>query len=108
MAGHIPTYPVDATTYSVHPHHRDRNHEKSQWTIAVDDEVTSFRNAKTSEWLVNDRGWGIFPVTGNPNYLGVTKDGVTRLVIAKFVFDENQNNWHGYPANHMENQHDIP
>lgn len=108
MTNPVPTCHVGTTTYSFHTHHRDRNPAKSQWSISSDNELDSFKNAMNSEWLINNNGWGIFPITGNPDYLGVAKDQITQLLIAKFVFDENRNNWHGYPANHIEKAQDIP
>ena len=108
MTNHVKTCSVDDTTYTIHPHHRDKNPSKSQWSISPDNEIATFTNAKLSCWLINDSGWGVFPVSGTPTYLGVSKDQTTQLIIAKFVFNESNNNWHGYPANHIENVQDIP
>lgn len=108
MATPVQTFEIAATKYSIHPHHRNGHPEKSQWTIDVGDEVESFTKAQSQQWLAGDRGWGVFPTTGLPNYVGVGVNRTVRLVIAKFVLDEPHNVWHGYPANHVDNERDIP
>jgi len=44
--------------------------------------------------------------TGRPEYLGVAQDHATQIFIAKFVGAGGV--WHGYPADHQQNQRDIP
>lgn len=93
--------------YAIHPHHRNGNPKKSQWIISEEAEVSCFKRSFLSEWLNNSVGWGLHIVNGNASALGLAVDRTTYLVFSKFVTD-NQVNWHGYPANHVSNQHDIP
>lgn len=93
--------------YFIHPQHRNGNPNKSQWTITPNNEFESFKHAANSNWLTSCVGWGVFPITGAPDYLGVATDRITRLVIAKFV-PYQETLWHGYPANHIEKEQDIP
>ena len=94
-------------TYRPHPHHRNRMPGKSQWTIPVADEITCFKRAATSGWLLNLAGWGLHIPNKNPDWLGVAQDHSTQVFIAKFV-GRQQNQWHGYPADHCRNAQDIP
>lgn len=104
----VPTHPVQNTNYLIHPHHRNRNPEKSQWTVTHQEELQSFTRALAAEWTVDSFGWGVHVVNGVASYLGIAVDKTTSLIIAKFIKDGVMNQWHGYPANHVENQQDIP
>lgn len=93
-------------TYAPNPVHRNRTMGKSQWSITINDENVSFSRAVANAWLIGQQGWGLHYPTGRPEYLGVAQDHVTQVFIAKFVGAGGV--WHGYPADHQQNQHDIP
>ena len=57
--------------------------------------------------LAHRNGWlGSSLCAGKPDYLGVARDHITRVFVAKFTGDENV--WHGYPADHRGSHRDIP
>lgn len=101
--------------YVINAQHRDGNPNKSQWIISEDDESVCFR------WAANDLTvlhlesqkicWGLYVVEDQLEYLGTSARNESNcnecLFIAKFVGDHGVN-WHGYPANHVANPHDIP
>lgn len=91
--------------------HRNGNPNKSQWTINEAEERKSFRRAFNSWRDSNHTCWGLHFEDGHVAYLGKTKRSAPEqrdLFIAKFI-DGNRNNiWHGYPADHVLNQQDIP
>ena len=94
--------------YSHHPDHRNRTKNKSQWLITLDEETTCFRSSLNQGWLFNNIGWGLHFQDGNLTYLGFAQDHGTRVFVAKFVDSNNQQSWHGYPADHRRNLADIP
>jgi hypothetical protein len=85
------------------------NPKKSRWTVSKNDEATIFQCAASWLWLVecSGCGWGLHTDAHGLQYLG-TVPGEKPSFIAKFVSDSNHNAWHGYPADHMSNSHDIP
>jgi len=91
---------ANGVTYQCHPHHRNRNPNKSQWTITETEEIGCFRLTWVSAWIVDSAGWGLHLVNGSPDYLGMAQDRHTRVFIAKFVSNGGQAEWHGYPADH--------
>lgn len=92
--------------YSFVSYHRDGTKKKSQWTITKAEELICFQTAHDRAWLLPAKGWGLHFVDSEPDYLGVAQDHITRVLIAKF--QENQGNWHGYPADYQRNNQDIP
>ncbi len=46
-------------------------------------------------------------LTFSPVSVALPPDQI-RLFIAKFVDSNKNNKWHGYPANHVKNNQDIP
>lgn len=93
--------------YSVNPHHRNGNVNKSQWTISEADEIRSFELASANGWLLAEKGWSLHFVDLTATWLGVAKDRTTQLFVAKFVGGQ-EIDWHGYPADYRNNNHDIP
>ena len=96
--------------YEVNPVHRNGMPTKSQWAIPEAHEVDSFTNALANTWVGHGIGigWGLHLVNGRAAYLGVAKDRVTNLLIARFVDGTRTQNWHGYPADHQANAQDVP
>lgn len=94
-------------SYVINTQHRDRNPNKSQWTVAETDERSLF-NVAISEWLEisSNNAYGIKKTGASLDVLGICVDRTTNLKIAKFKGD--QDVWHGYPANYRINQHDKP
>ncbi len=109
MVSFLATFVIaPGVTYGVHPHHRNGAHGKSQWDISEGQERDVFVNARNQNWLLQDMGWGLHLVAGQVSYLGRAQDRQRRIFVAKFV-DGNQNQfWHGYPADHQRNPGDIP
>ena len=93
-------------TYSPNPQHRNRTPEKSQWSISLAQEIAYFNTTYANQWIDNNNGWGLHYSEGRLDYLGLAQDYITRVFIAKFVGD--RGTWHGYPADHQQNQQDIP
>jgi hypothetical protein len=80
---------------------------KAQWKISERDEELSFIGAWRAGWRLDTVAWGFHFVAGQPQYLGVVEDHLTKTFFAKFVRDPNHVAWHGYPAN-QHNPQDIP
>ena len=109
-------YQIGNGVYYVHKmDHRDQSYEKSQWTITEVEERTCFTFAHQSNWSEPGKNYnccGLYiDVKSQVTYLGVSKPNgpeKIEIFIAKFV-DGNKNSiWHGYPANHVKNNQDIP
>lgn len=97
-------------TYWVHPHHRDKRPNKSQWTIIPDEEFECFVKATHL-----DKSFGLYLKGGNPHILGKRKRKAIQegkddaeLYIARFVHDAANKLWHGYPADGELGDQDIP
>lgn len=99
---------VHECTYTYHPQHRDRTPTKSQWTIVKNDELQSFRLLLQNKWIADGYGWSIHLVDDGVNFLGLSSDGTSNLLVAKYSHDNEHNDWHGYPANHIFYARDIP
>ena len=103
--------------YIINPNHRNNNCHKSQWKINKNDELSLFNLTYNSQWILTDNknksiGFGIKKNGVNQiELLGYSATiygqlRVRELKIAKFV--ENQNIWHGYPADYLLNKADTP
>ncbi len=95
--------------------HRNGSPKKSQWIITKDEERSSFKRAFNSKWIVlshSESYWGLhFDEHDQVANLGISKSsGPDRfaIFIAKFVDGNKNDKWHGYPANHVMNNQDIP
>ena len=109
MVTSLATYTIEpGVTYGVHPHHRNRSPQKSQWDISRDQELDVFVNARDQHWLSKDLGWGLHIVRARVAYLGKAQDRTRRLFMAKFVDGNRDQKWHGYPADHQRRPSDIP
>lgn len=95
-------------TYIHKTDHRNRSARKSQWTISEQDERTCFVLMYDSKWYEGNCGWSLNLNNGIINYLGVSFIRQRRLFLAKFVDGNNNQRWHGYPADHISNEQDIP
>lgn len=93
--------------YTSNIQHRNGNPEKSQWTISTVYEESSFQLSIHNNWLLNTHGWGLHLVSGQPTIVGIAKDRTNNVFFAKFV-GADKINWHGYPADYRNNNHDIP
>lgn len=91
--------------------HRNGNPHKSQWTIIEADERTCFHRSRRAWGNPAYCCWGLHLVNEQAEYLGMSKRAASeqrRLFIAKFVDGNRNGKWHGYPADHVANQQDIP
>lgn len=99
--------------YAPKADHRDNTQAKSQWTISPAEEVACFNRTIEKEWVGPPHvAWGLhFNAAGIAQYLGtsaLTHGEAYELFLAKFI-DGNQNDtWHGYPADPSRHQQDIP
>ena len=97
--------------YIIHPHHRNRNRQKSQWEIVEADERAVFDRSITFNWLIGDVGWGLHLINNSASILGksaLSAGPVRKLGIAKFVASNKPVKWHGYPADICRRQSDAP
>lgn len=107
---------IDENVFYIHKiDHRNHSSEKSQWKITENEERVCFKRAYTAKWNAlgyNYNYWGLhFNEMGRVDYLGISKfSGPERydIFIAKFVDGNKNSKWHGYPANHVQNNQDIP
>ena len=99
---------VSNQNYTIKLDHRNKTKDKSQWIVSHHDEVAIFKDAYTRTWVSEDNAWGVFFNKGEIDYLGIAQNRVTQVFIAKFVNDVNHNTWHGYPADHVSHNQDIP
>lgn len=91
-----------------HPHHRNGNPKKSQWSITTVEEVAVFANALAEGWFGTTAGWGLHPPGSTPLYLGVAVDRAIGLFIARFVVSARHADWHGYPFDHRDSAREGP
>jgi len=99
----VQTYNIEpGVSYQCHPHHRNNNPRKSQWSITPPEEVACFKQTWDEDWFADDIGWGLHIVNTVINYLGVASDRTTELILAKFVCNNPRSEWHGYPADHTQ------
>lgn len=96
------------TTYIISSKHRSTgNPNKTVWTLDFDDEVECFTYSKTSNWIQDNCGWGIKVINSILQYIGHNFENEA-LKLAKFV-DGNENDiWHGYPADYLRKSQDRP
>jgi hypothetical protein len=99
---------TESVSYSVHPSHRNRAIGKSQWTVSETTEKNVFARMLDNEWIQGNVGWGVHVNRERLQYVGVSADGQRKLVLAKFVDGNANNEWHGYPADHQRSNSDIP
>ncbi len=99
---------TDNPLYVIHPHHRNGMRTKSQWTIPQPEEMSCFSDSYLTIWRTHGAGWGLHVINLTPNFLGISKDQLRNLFIAKFVCKAGQQEWHGYPADHQIHTQDRP
>jgi hypothetical protein len=88
--------------------HRDSSPRKSQWRISELEERNSFVLMYDAPWHTNYRGWSLHIKGKAAHYLGINALKNRNLIIAKFI-DGNQNNiWHGYPADYVQDHRECP
>ncbi|MGD0281792.1 MAG: hypothetical protein ABSB95_05470 [Dissulfurispiraceae bacterium] len=95
--------------YKHHPIHRNRMQGESQWSIALTAERDCFRRTLEEHWILNNNaGWGLHFENNALTYLGVGRDHITPVFIAKFVDRNRSSIWHGYPADYRCDENDVP
>lgn len=88
--------------------HRDNSPQKSQWAISEADERNVFGRTLDERWYEEATGWGLHLTDNVIQELGIGVDRMRRLFVAKFVDGNRKSEWHGYPADHLANQRDVP
>jgi len=96
------------TKYIIHPDHRNNTRDKSQWTISPDVEIGVFTYSLNNSWLIKQDGWGLYLNGNTVLILGHSSDNQRSLFIARFIDSTNKQEWHGYPADHVRRNSDIP
>lgn len=99
---------LPGTHYTFNLVHRNKTTGKSQWQIVNTEELLCFVHSQKRLWVRGTDAWGLYFTDERVDYLGTAQDHVTRVFVAKFVNDPSHNNWHGYPADHQNNNHDVP
>lgn len=97
------------TTFISTKKHRIRgNPNASIWTIGYREEYIVFLKSKPH--LSNDGiSWGVHTPNGRMAKLGDSNCGNYDLIFAKYTSHENNDDlWHGYPANYIKNTQDVP
>lgn len=88
--------------------HRNGSHSKSQWRISELEERDSFILMYNAPWHKNYGGWSLHIKNKVVRYLGINALRNRDLILAKFI-DGNQNNiWHGYPADYVQDSRECP
>jgi hypothetical protein len=95
--------------YKVSSHHRRTkgNTNKSVWTITIDEEVDLFIFSKNSNWVEGKICYGLL-LSGTTLLVVGRNPEKEDLKIAKFVDSNDNNKWHGYPADPKNRKQDIP
>jgi len=88
--------------------HRNGAPKKSQWIIPEQEERDCFKAMHDQELFANGIGWGVYAVNASLSQIGFGVDRLRELYIAKFVDGNSNNHWHGYPADHVSHNQDIP
>ena len=99
--------PVTAAKYYISSAHRRVQQNKSRWIITIDQEVGCFIESQINTWIEGFFSWGL--ITNGNNLLVLGKNSQNEeLKIAKFVAKNNNDVWHGYPADFCRNIQDRP
>lgn len=93
--------------YFIYSHHRKNKKNKSIWTITREEEVDCFVLAQTNNWKQDFVSWGIIHDGTAIKELGTNPQNEI-LKLAKFVDSNNNDIWHGYPADYIRNDQDRP
>lgn len=96
---------------SVKQHRENVNEDKSIWIISIEDEVSVFKRTLQKSWIEDSRkyGWGLHIINGSNTLRTLGENRYSGdLKIAKFVKDENDESWHGYPADYRQKRKDKP
>ena len=95
-------------------HRRASNYDISKWTITIQEEYISFKNALSTATNMDTPNfdnlnlcWGIHIHQGVLAKLGENNNNLN-IKIAKFTKHINNNEWHGYPADYQNKPQDIP
>lgn len=99
---------IDGVYCKIHPHHRNGNPNKSQWTVSMCDELWAFVVSRIQGWVGKGQAWALHVVRGNVSVVGVSSDRARDLHLCRFVDPNSNNRWHGFPADYQVRQQDIP
>lgn len=103
----IPITGSQPTSYLISKKHRGNpTRDISVWSIVFEAEIECFTSCYTNGWFFETQGWSfLLSDQGGLTTLGHNLRN-NDLVIAKFT--EDQNCWHGYPADIRNKPHDKP
>jgi len=93
--------------YFVHPHHRNRNrnNNKSQWLCSIKEEIELFKLGAENKWKDSENV--MFSIFNYKKNIGISWDRKRTLFFSKSVSSDNKQ-WHGYPADYIDNPQDRP
>ena len=104
-----PLHTIQAGVHYIHKvDHRNGAPQKSQWTIPEDQERSVFAHAYSQGWYDGTVAWGVRIANTAISQIGIGVDRIRRLFIAKFVDGNARSEWHGYPADYLSHQQDVP
>lgn len=88
-------------------HRRKGNPKKCIWIVTFDDEVNCFIYTIRQNWRVGSEAWGLLVSNTILRVVGRNNSN-DDLKLAKFVDGNNNEIWHGYPADYMLRSQDRP
>ena len=103
----IDLIPRTEAKYYISSAHRRVQRNKSRWTTTLEQEVECFVSSQINNWVEEICSWGIVQNGNSLLILGQNPQNES-LKIAKFVAKNNDNVWHGYPADFCRNIQDRP
>lgn len=103
-------------SYIVVSYHRDNSlKNKSKWTIDEEEELNCFIQTQENMWIDDYTAWGIkYEFIEDKKISKTIIDPIGNsehnedLHIAKFVDSNENDTWHGYPADYRRKKQDIP
>lgn len=94
--------------YVVKLDHRDKSPAKSQWTITIQQEHSTFGSSVVNSWLQGGHGWGLHVVHGAVHKLGESARSYGEAYDLFVGFFEISHVCHGYPSDPLRSSREIP
>lgn len=94
--------------YTINPKHRSKpTGDICTWIIDEKTEKQIWEQAISENWIADNKSWGIKVENSRIIQVG-TNIRKEFLIIGKFIDGNRNEDWHGYPANYVRNNHDVP
>lgn len=88
-------------------HRRKGNPNKCVWIVTFDQEVNCFIQTIQQNWRAGSEAWGLIASNAVLQVVGRNTNN-EELKLAKFVDGNDNEIWHGYPADYMMRSQDRP